>query len=446
MISYQVNNLSFSYQNHPVLADLNMTIQKGRLHALVGANGAGKSTLIKLLAGLIQPDQGSIDFEAQHFTAFSDRERARKIAYMAQESTVPGAFTAGEVVAMGRYAHQKTPQAAFNDAAVRAAMTGTQTLELYHEKIGELSGGEKSRVNLARALAQGTQVLLLDEVTAALDIAHQLAVMENLRDWLDEEKTVIMVLHDINLAVRYADEIWMLADGRVYAHGRPEELLTRQNIEHVYEVDCLIDWNAVTDTPMVIPIHHHRHTMEELNVHVVCGGGTGAQLLSVLYSWEVTVSAGILNQGDFDQQTARRLGMELYAKEPFSLIEETDVRGVLEQLQGIDAVLVTNVPIGSGNAENMDFIHWAADRGVPVFYCPWQTEEQYVHRDFRAEWEHALERTMLCQTKNELKRQLEALRTEPHPSSAKVIQAVAPYRSQRERKSKCKLEKPAETI
>lgn len=407
MISFQVDQLSFSYRNHPVLAGLDMTVHKGRLHALVGANGAGKSTLIRLLAGLLQPDLGKVNLEGKDLSSLKDKERAKQIAYMAQETMIPGNFTAGEVVAMGRYAYEKTPKAAFDEAVVQDAMNRTRTLPLFHQKIGELSGGEKSRVLLARALAQDTQVLLLDEVTAALDITHQLTVMENLREWMDEEKTVVMVLHDINLAARYVDEIWMLADGKVYAHGSPAEVLTRGNIEAVYDANCLIDWNILTNTPMIIPLERRKTAGEGMKVHVVCGGGSGSQLLSVLYSWGMNVTAGILNQGDSDQLTAKRLEMTVFSKEAFSSIEKDDVRNAWDKLDEIEAVLVTDMPIGSGNVSNIAFINMAADRGLPVLYCPWQNEPQYVHRDYEDEWERALDKTMRCQTRTHLKKQLE---------------------------------------
>ena len=410
MIAYQLNHLGFSYRNHTVLEGLNMTFRKGKLHAIVGANGAGKSTLIKLLAGLLEPSQGTIEFAGKELSHFSDKARARSIAYMAQEVVIPGSFTAGEVVAMARYAHQNTKQAAVDESAIQTAMLRTHTLQLFHQKIGEISGGEKSRVLLARALAQDTQVLLLDEVTAPLDITHQLAVMEELRAWLDEDKTIVMVLHDINLAARYADEIWMLSEGRVYAHGEPEELITRENIQAVYEVDCLIDRNIVTDTPVIIPIQRRNSPLEGLKVHVVCGGGSGAQLLATLYNWGMTVSTGVLNEGDSDQLTAKRLGMTVFSKAAFSAIEEGDVKQAMESLREIDGILLTNLPVGSGNCKNLDFIPWAAQRGLPVLYCPWQSGKQYVHRNYEDVWEGALNSAQCCSSEADLKALLEALK------------------------------------
>lgn len=410
MIAFQLTGLEFSYRNHPVLTHLNMTLEKGRLHAVVGSNGAGKSTLIKLLAGLLTPEKGTLDFSGQALCALSDKERARHIAYMAQEVMIPGSFRAGEVVAMARYAHQNTEKEAFDEAAVQDAMQRTRTLSLFHQKIGEISGGEKSRVLLARALAQDTQVLLLDEVTAALDITHQLAVMEDLRAWLDEEKTVVMVIHDINLAARYADEIWMLSEGSVYAHGKPGELITRQNIQSVYEVDSLIDRNIVTDTPVVIPIERRRNSLEGIKVHVICGGGSGSQLLSTLYNWGTDVCAGVLNLGDSDQLTAKRLGMTVFSKDAFSEIEADDVARTLEAFAGIDAVLLTNLPIGPGNAQNLDLVLGAKEKGLKVFYCPWQLGTQYVHKNYEEVWKLVLRHAILCLTEADLKKQLDTLK------------------------------------
>ena len=221
---------------------------------------------------------------------------------------------------------------------------------------------------------------------------------------------VAMVLHDINLAARYADEIWMLSEGRVYAHGEPEELITRENIQAVYEVDCLIDRNIVTDTPVIIPIQRRNSPLEGLKVHVVCGGGSGAQLFAALYNWGMTVSTGVLNEGDSDQLTAKRLGMTVFAKAAFSAIEEGDVLEAMESLTEIDAILLTNLPIGSGNGKNLDFIPWAAQRRLPVLYCPWQSGKQYVHRNYEDVWERALNTAQCCSSEADLKAHLEAIK------------------------------------
>ena len=264
MIAYQLNHLGFSYRNHTVLEGLNMTFQKGKLHAIVGANGAGKSTLIKLLAGLLEPSQGTIEFAGKELSHFSDKARARSIAYMAQEVVIPGSFTAGEVVAMARYAHQNTKQAALDESAIQTAMRRTHTLQLFHQKIGEISGGEKSRVLLARALAQDTQVLLLDEVTAPLDITHQLAVMEELRAWLDEDKTIVMVLHDINLAARYADHLFAVREGRLIASGAPGDIMTSELVREVFDLDAIVIPDPVSGSPLVLP--RGRHHVKNPNV------------------------------------------------------------------------------------------------------------------------------------------------------------------------------------
>ena len=307
---------------------------------------------------------------------------------------------------MARYAHQNTKQAALDESAIQTAMRRTHTLQLFHQKIGEISGGEKSRVLLARALAQDTQVLLLDEVTAPLDITHQLAVMEELRAWLDEDKTIVMVLHDINLAARYADEIWMLSEGRVYAHGEPEELITRENIQAVYEVDSLIDRNIVTDTPVIIPIQRRNSPLEGLKVHVVCGGGSGAQLLAAPTTENDSLHC--LNECDSDQLTAKRLGGGV-CEAAFSAIEEGDVLEAWKP-HGDRRNPSRNLPIGSGNGKNLDFIPWAAQRRLPVLYCPWQSGKQYVHRNYEDVWERALKTAQCCSSEADLKAHLEAIK------------------------------------
>lgn len=407
MNTFTLRDLSFSYREHPVLQELSMEVKPGRLHALVGANGAGKSTLIKILAGLMEANAGEIYLGGEPIGDLSDRERAKKIAYMAQEVQVPGAFMAGEIVSMARFAFRKETDAETDEKHIIGAMQRTGTLPFYRKRIGEISGGEKQRVLLAKALAQGTDILLLDEVTSALDINHQLAVMEDLREWLNEDRTILMVLHDINLAARYADEIWLLADGKIIAHGPPETLINQKNIQTVYEVDSFIDRNPVTDTPVVIPVERRKQTLTDLPVHVVSGGGTGSQVLSALYGWGVHLSAGILNIGDSDQVTAQRIGAELFTIQAFSEVQSDDTARIIEKMDRIKAVVLTNLPIGAGNVQNLELIRFAKEKEIPVLYCPWQVGVQYIHKSFEKEWEEALEGTVLCSSPESLRIELE---------------------------------------
>lgn len=394
-----IRSAHFAYGTAKTLENINMQPQPGKLHAVVGPNGAGKSTLIKLIAGLLQPSAGDVRYENENVFAMKDKKRAQRIAYMAQDTAVPYDFTAKEIVEMARYAQDDPSQ---DEAAVLDAMERTQTLQFSDRKIGELSGGEKQRVLLARAFAQDARILLLDEVTSALDLHYQLAVMEDLRAWLRKDRMVIMVLHDISLAARYADEIWMIEDKTISRHGKPEAVITPEAIRSVYRVDSVTERNPVTGSPIVIPVQRRRQSLP-LTVHVITGGGSGRALYAALYRMGATVSTGVLNTGDTDHTTAKRLGLAVYETEAFSAVAEEDVAQV--QSQNFDAVLIPNLPVGPGNRKNIELALRLAQK-APLLYCPWQIGTQFIHKENEALWQQLLGAAKTIPDETALEREL----------------------------------------
>lgn len=395
-----VQGLRFSYGRQEVLTKVDMQLQPGRLHAIVGANGAGKSTLIKLLAGLLDPAQGAVLYKGELICAMNDKQRARRMAYMAQELHVPADFTAKEMVEMARYARESDEE---DEKAVLDAMERTRTIAFSDRRIGELSGGEKQRVLLARAFAQGTDVLLLDEVTSALDLHYQLAVMEDLRDWLTPERIIVMVLHDINLAARYADEIWLMKDKGIHLHGAPASVIHPDSIRSVYRVDSITERNPVTDSPIVIPVKRQEKKLP-LRLHVIAGGGSGRALYAALYRYGATVSTGVLNLGDTDHTIAKRLGMQVYETHPFSHVEEEDIAAVSEA----DAVLLTNLAVGPGNRKNLELALRRAEK-IPLLYCPWQVGAQFIHKEDEDLWQEVLAQAKVCADEDALVHALQEL-------------------------------------
>lgn len=395
-----VQGLRFSYGRQEVLTKVDMQLQPGRLHAIVGANGAGKSTLIKLLAGLLDPAQGAVLYKGELICAMNDKQRARRMAYMAQELHVPADFTAKEMVEMARYARESDEE---DEKAVLDAMERTRTIAFSDRRIGELSGGEKQRVLLARAFAQGTDVLLLDEVTSALDLHYQLAVMEDLRDWLTPERIIVMVLHDINLAARYADEIWLMKDKGIHLHGAPASVIHPDSIRSVYRVDSITERNPVTDSPIVIPVKRQEKKLP-LRLHVIAGGGSGRALYAALYRYGATVSTEVLNLGDTDHTIAKRLGMQVYETHPFSHVEEEDIAAVSEA----DAVLLTNLAVGPGNRKNLELALRRAEK-IPLLYCPWQVGAQFIHKEDEVLWQEVLAQAKVCADEDALVHALQEL-------------------------------------
>ncbi|MBB5045450.1 iron complex transport system ATP-binding protein [Rhodopseudomonas rhenobacensis] len=223
-----------------VLRDVSLTLAPKHLVALVGPNGAGKTTLLRALAGLL-PSTGDITVGGAALTALSLRERALRFAYLPQGHVVHWPLPARDIVALGRYPHGATDPSRLgpiDDAAVRRAMLATDTVGLAERRVTELSGGERSRVALARVLAVEAPVLLADEPTASLDPRYQLDVMQYLRDAADSGTLVIVVTHDLGLAARFADSVLVLADGRLAAQGAPAEALTDTVLTKVFRVSA----------------------------------------------------------------------------------------------------------------------------------------------------------------------------------------------------------------
>lgn len=253
---FQIRGLSFAYGNHTVLKGLDLDLHAGRITTLIGANGCGKSTLFHLMTKNLRPDAGRILLRDQDISACRLRDFARQVAIVHQYNTAPADLSVEKLVAYGRTPYQTmglSPDPEADAEKIRWALEITHTDKYRDKPVAELSGGQKQRVWIAMALAQGTQVLFLDEPTTYLDIRYQLQILHLIRQ-LNREygMTIVMVLHDINQSLHYSDEIVAMSDGQVCAHGLPEEIVTPQLIRRVYDVDLAI--RPVDGKPFVIPV------------------------------------------------------------------------------------------------------------------------------------------------------------------------------------------------
>ena len=238
MLAAQQLNVALS--GRTVLRDVSLSLPSGQLVALVGPNGAGKTTLLRALAGLV-PSTGTIEVGGDHLSSLSLRERAKRFGYLPQGHLVHWPLPAKDVVALGRYPHGATDPARLSprdEQAVLRAMQATNVVEFSERPITELSGGERSRVALARVLAVEAPIVLADEPTASLDPRYQIDVMINLRGAADRGVLVVVVTHDLGLAARFADTILVLSDGRLVAQGKPAQALSEQVMADVFRISA----------------------------------------------------------------------------------------------------------------------------------------------------------------------------------------------------------------
>ncbi len=251
----KIENLSVTYGPRRVLHDVTLDVQSGEILALIGPNGAGKSTLIRAASGVI-PSAGHVRTNGDDFGALTPIQRARYLAVVPQAVSLPPAFTVWETVLMGR-----TPHLGFlgqisraDEELARRALERVHADDLVERRVGELSGGESQRILLARALCQSTPILLLDEPTAHLDLQYQVSLLELVRKLVHEDKLAVLIaLHDLNLAARYADRVALMVGGRLQAVGSPREVLTPDLISHAYCLPVRVVEHPFADGPLVLP-------------------------------------------------------------------------------------------------------------------------------------------------------------------------------------------------
>lgn len=259
--SLTARRLSLSYGDRQVLSGVDVDILPGAVTAVIGGNGCGKSTLLRALTRLLRPTTGQVLLDALPLTDLPARQVARTLGLLPQSPTAPDGIRVADLVGRGRTPHQGIfGQWSTHDHEIAArALSATGIADLAERSIDELSGGQRQRVWIAMALAQDTDILLLDEPTTFLDLPHQLEILDLLRD-LNTARgtTIVMVLHDLNLAARYCDRLIALRDGRVAVAGPPDQVVTPAIIREVFDLESHVMPDPVSGAPMVMPIGRHR--------------------------------------------------------------------------------------------------------------------------------------------------------------------------------------------
>jgi iron complex transport system ATP-binding protein len=364
-----VIDLDVSYGAHKILEMISFHADAGEILGIIGPNGSGKTTLLKAMSRIVAPDNGEVYLNDHNMNELDFRELAQQVAVVPQDISINFDYTVRDIVMMGRhpYIGRFSSETAADLEICNRAMHLAKVAHLADASVHEISGGERQRVLIARALAQEPKILLLDEATSNLDISHQIEILNIIRG-LTGKITVISVFHDLNLAAYYCDRLIMLKEKHIFAVGTPENVLTRETLDAVYGIDALVKIHPLTGKPYILPVYANTPAAEpEHSVHVICGGGTGSDLLYALHREGFRLSAGVLNVFDTDYATATALNIPCITEAPFSAISSEAREGLGRCLDAADVVVVTAMPIGQGNIDNIRILKQLAGKPILIF-------------------------------------------------------------------------------
>jgi iron complex transport system ATP-binding protein len=355
----EVDDLGVDRGGERVLADVSLSARPGELLGLVGPNGAGKTTLLQTVNGVLVPDSGTVRVGGDRVADLSAREAGRRVATVPQETAVAFEFTVREVVAMGRHPHTGR-FGSYDDDPVERALERTDTARFAGRAVSAVSGGERKRVLLARALAQDAPVTLLDEPTGGLDINHAVHTLELARGMAREGRTVVAAIHDLGLAARYCDRLALLSEGGLLAVGEPRSVLTESTLRAAFGADAVVADDPVTGAPLVTTLSETETPQRSVPVHVLGGGAAAARLYYPLVAAGFDVSTGPLPAGDRDAETARALGCETVIAPAFGAPGPEALRAARELIAGAEVTVLAPIPRSPATRPLLDLAGTAA--------------------------------------------------------------------------------------
>ncbi|MDD4495546.1 MAG: ABC transporter ATP-binding protein [Eubacteriales bacterium] len=350
----KIQGLGYSIDDKEILQDINLTISKGEFVGIIGPNGAGKTSLLKCI-NRINSFCGEVFINGMDVNRMDRKSIARSIALMNQDTHISFPFTAFEVVLMGRYAHLRRGygESKRDYAVARECLKYSGTSKLEGQLITNMSGGERQRVLFAKILAQESEILLLDEPTANLDISYEEQLFRLSLNLSKAGKTVVAAIHDIKTAARFCSRLVLLKNGEIMADGTAEEVLASDNLSKAFDVNALVYRNRVTGSLDYHIFSNDRHG-SGIKVHIIGGGGSASGIIRYLFERGYELSAGVLSEGDSDLNTASLFGLRCVTCKPFSGIEESDYQENLKFVGDADITLFCNMPFGKQNLKNLE--------------------------------------------------------------------------------------------
>ncbi|MFP9059164.1 ATP-binding cassette domain-containing protein [Natrialbaceae archaeon A-chndr2] len=353
-----VDGVEVTFGDLSVLDDASFDVYPGEFVGLVGPNGAGKTTLLRALSGALSPADGRVVIDGESIGDLTSKASSRLVSVVPQDTALSFSFDVRSVVEMGRHPHRSrfSPPSAADRNQVERAMERTRTAQFADRSIDAVSGGERQRVLLARAIAQDTPLMLLDEPTASLDVNHQVETLELARELVSDGRAIVAAIHDLDLAARYCDRLLLLADGSIRADGRPETVLTGAALEDAFDTTATIGSNPVTGTPTVTALPPSTAAVDSvrveptnLRIHVLGTGETAAGVSLRLAAEGASVTIGPVPENAIAAETARRQDLECVETEPFAPITAVDRERVVSLVEAADVTVFADFPITTGS-------------------------------------------------------------------------------------------------
>ena len=361
----KAENLAVGYGNYIVVDGINLDIREGEILCIIGPNGAGKSTLLKTIATYLKPKKGVVYLNGKRIHDLKPKDLAKEMAVVLTERVNPGNMTGFDIIAIGRHPYTDLfGRLSERDKEIIVESARAVNAEYLLEKnFFEMSDGERQKIMIARALAQEPKVLILDEPTSFLDAKHKVELTLLLRKLADEKNLAIIVtLHDIELALRIADKMALIKNHRVVAYGYPENVMKRDVVNNLY------DLKNANYSEVIGYFELKNNPKKNKRVFVVCGGGTGANVLRYLVKNRYNVVVGILHKNDADYFIAETMGVEIIAEEAYNRISEGTFNRALTELRLSDVVVYTDFPIGEINHLNLRLIEEAKKLEKNIIY------------------------------------------------------------------------------
>lgn len=355
----EIQKLNYKINDNIILRDISLTVKPGEFVGLIGPNGAGKTSLLKCING-INRAEGTIKIKGINIFRQSDKKLAADIALMHQNTSISFPFPALEIVLMGRYPYLKRLQRESREdyKIAKRNMEYTDTDKLESSPITEMSGGERQRVLFAKTLTQETDIILLDEPTASLDITYQEQIFKYSRELSEQGTTIIAAIHDLKIAAKYCTRLVLLSEGRIAADGNPEEVLTSEHLSRVYGINALVYRNRITGL-LDIYINNEGPGRKREKVHVIGGGGSASGVLRHLYERGYSISAGVFSHGDSDIGSAEVFGVPSLVEDPFSEISDEMHSRSISYIESSDITILCNIPFGLQNIKNLEAAQYA---------------------------------------------------------------------------------------